>query len=323
MSSYLVIGTGSIGRRHIQCLLEMGVGDVSIAEPAEKNRHAAEKDFNIKESFADIDQALQRDYEGVVVAVPNNLHAEIGCKVIEKNLNLLLEKPIEINIEAARKIEKAVKEKGVVCLIGYCLRFEAGLRKVFEIIESGQLGKIYSVDCNVGHFLPDWRPGIDYRSTYSAKRAQGGGICLDLSHEFDYFRWLFGEPKEVLSVAKKVSDLEIDVEDLAESIITTDRGIIGRVHMDYLSRVPHRQMSINASDGKLEYNLNTKQLKTFYKGDDRWVIKEFAKERNAMYKDQLAHFIDCIHNRTQPLITAADATRTLKLALWVRDGVKL
>ena len=323
MGYILVIGAGSIGRRHIQCLLEMGVGDVLIAEPAEKNRLAAEKDFDVKESFADIDQALERDYEGVVVAVPNFLHREVGCKVIDKKLNLLLEKPIEIALEPAVKIAEAVKSNGVVCLVGYCLRFEAGLREIFEIIGSGRLGKIYSVDVSTGHYLPAWRPGIDYRLTYSSQKAQGGGVCLDLSHEFDYFRWLFGEAKEVLSVARKVSDLEIDVEDLAECIITTESGIIGRVHLDYLSRVPDRRLSINGSEGKLEYDLNARKLKTFYEGDDEWKIKEFDKDRNLMYKGQLGHFIDCVQKGTEPLITADDAIKTLELALRVRSSFDL
>ena len=103
MWDFLVIGAGSIGRRHIQCLSEMGICDICIAEPADKNRLAAEKNFDIKESFSDVDQALERDYEGVVVAVPNFLHAEVGCKVIEKKMNLLLEKPIEMDIESVPK----------------------------------------------------------------------------------------------------------------------------------------------------------------------------------------------------------------------------
>ena len=323
MRDFLVIGTGSIGRRHVQCLSEMGVCDICIAEPAEKNRLAAEKDFDIKESFADVDQALERDYEGVVVAVPNFLHAEVGCKVIEKKMNLLLEKPIEINLESALKIAEAARVNKVVCMVGYCLRFETGLREVFKIVQSGRLGKIYSVDMSIGHYLPDWRAGIDYRSTYSGKRAQGGGVCLDLSHEFDYFRWFFGEAKDVVSVVKKVSDLEIDVEDVADCIITTESGVIGRIHLDYLSRVAERRLSINGSKGKLEYDLNTRELKTFYAGDKGWQEKKFDAERNLMYKSQFGHFLDCVRQGKEPLITAEDAVKTLKLALRVRSSFDL
>lgn len=323
MNDFLVIGTGSIGRRHIQCLKDLGVFNIYIADVSEANRQLTQKLFDIKQSFANVDEALEKHYDGVIVAVPNHLHAAVACKVIRKKLNLIIEKPVETNLESAKRIQEAVKQNGVICLVAYCLRFDPGMQKVFEVLQSSRLGQVYSVDISAGRYLPDWRPGVDYKSVYSASKSQGGGVCLDLSHEFDYFRWLFGEAKDVVSVVRKTSDLEIDVEDIAECIITLEKGVIARIHLDYLSRSPRRYLYINGQDGTLEYNLASNQLKLFFPHDNLRQYKQFSTERNVMYRNQLQHFFDCVEQVKQPLITADDAVKTLELALRVRSSLRL
>ena len=320
INNILVIGTGSIGRRHIQCLKELDVASIYICDPDEGNRALAESLYSIKGSFVSLDEALERDYDAAIVAAPNHLHSAIACQIIENGIDLIIEKPIEINLENAYKIQRAVKDKGVICLVAYCLRFDPAMQQVQAILKSGSLGKIYSADISAGQYLPDWRPGIDCRKVYSSKKSQGGGVCLDLSHEFDYFRWLFSEVKEIKSIAKRVSDLEIDVEDICETILLCENGTIGRIHIDYLSRSPRRSLSVTGSDGTLEYDFVTSRLKIYQAGDDFCKYKRFNTERNVLFKNQLKHFFECIEERKQPIITPDDAVKTLKLALIARSS---
>jgi len=322
MEDFLVIGSGSIGRRHVQCLKDLGVANVYICEPVEATRKLTEQLYDIRESFAMVEEALERHYDGVMVAVPNHLHAEVACKVIEKKLDLLIEKPIEINLPAARRIQDAVEQHNVICQVAYVFRFDPALSKAYGIVKSGRLGKIYSADLTAGQYLPDWRPGIDYRTNYSAIKAQGGGICLDHSHEFDYFRWFFGEAKEVMSVVDRTSDLEIDVEDIAESLIVCENGMIGRVHLDCLSRAARRHLYVNGSEGMLECDIRSGELRTFIGGSDHWQYWNFGTERNVRYREQLKHFFECVKERKQPLVTAADGVKTLELTLKVRGSSK-
>ena len=143
-----------------------------------------------------------------------------------------------------------------------------------------------------------------------------------MSHEFDYFRWFFGEAKEVMSVVGRVSDLEIDVEDMADSLIVCENGTIGRVHMDYLSRAARRKLYVNGSKGLLECNIITGELKTFIAGSDHWQYWNFGTERNVRYRKQLEHFFECVKKRKQPKVTAADGVKTLELLLKVRESYK-
>lgn len=314
----LIVGTGSIGRRHIQCLKELGASNICICDPDKDNRALTENLYSIESSFVSLDEALERDYDVAIVAAPNHLHSAIACKIIKKGIDLIIEKPIEINIENAYEIQKKVIDNNVICLVAYCLRFDPVMQQIQGILKSGSLGKIYSADISVGQYLPEWRPDIDYRNVYSAKKSQGGGVCLDLSHEFDYFRWLFGEVKEVKSFAGKISALEIDVEDICESILVCEKGTVGRIHLDYLSRMPRRRLYINGSEGIIEYDFISSELKVYQVDSELCKYKRFNIERNVLFKSQLKHFFDCVKERKQPMVTVDDAIRTLKLAIEIR-----
>jgi predicted dehydrogenase len=318
LENFLVIGAGSIGRRHIECLKDIGVENIYVCDLNDENCSLIKKKFDIKEIFSDIDKALKRHFDAALVATPTYLHADISCKVIEKEIPVIIEKPIEIDIANAVKIQDCIEKHNTPCLIAYCLRFDVGLQKIHQILSSGKLGKIYSVDINIGQYLPDCRPGIDYRKVYSSKKSRSGGICLDISHEFDYFRWLFGEPKKIMAISRKISDLEIDAEDIAEALIETENGTIGHVHIDYFSRLMHRQLRIDASGGAIEYDLFSRRLTVKLQGDESEHTEQFETERNTIYCDQLKHFVDCVKGKTKPLISAADAIKTLKFALEVQ-----
>jgi predicted dehydrogenase len=233
---------------------------------------------------------------------------------------VLLEKPIEVDLEAAKKIQEAAKKHNVVCQVGYCLRFNSAVEYIHDILAQGKLGRLLHADMTAGHYLPDWRPGIDFRKVYSANRSQGGGVCLDLSHELDYFRWFLGEPSDVRSFVQRISALEIDVEDISEVIVRTDNGAVGHIHLDYLSRAVRRKLSIIAEKGNIEYDFVTGTLEMYEAGDQFWKKRIYADDRNEMYKKQFQHFMNCVKTRSKPLVDAQDAIKTLEFALRIRDN---
>lgn len=320
MNKVLVVGAGSIGRRHIQCLKELGVSNVFVCEPVEANQKQVCSMFDIREIFVDLSDALRNAYDGVIVCVPNHLHAAVTVPILEKGMPVLLEKPIEVEIAAARKIKEVATRHKVICQIGYCLRFSGAMEQIRRIIDDGTLGNVWCADIMVGQYLPDWRPGVDYRKIYSALKGHGGGVCLDLSHELDYFRWLFGEPVHIQSQVQKISGLEIEVEDVAETIVRTDRGTIGRIHLDYLSRALRRRLSIVAEKGNIEYDFVSGMLEIYEAGSDFWKRRLCNEERNSMFKKQLRHFMDCVQHKSKPLVDSEDAIKTLEFALKLRQG---
>jgi len=322
MKQVLVVGTGSIGRRHIQCLKELGVPDVFVCEPVEENANLVRSMFDIRGVFNDLSQALEHTFDGAIICVPNHVHAAVAVPVIERGIPVLLEKPIEVDLAAAHRIQKAIQKNAVVCQIGYCLRFSTAMEKIYSLIEAKTFGKVLCADVTVGQYLPDWRPGVDYRTIYSAIKRQGGGVCLDISHELDYFRWLFGEPVTIQSDVRKISQLEINVEDVAETIVYTASGVLGRIHLDYLSRATRRQLYIVGENGNLQYDFITGMLQIYEAGNEFWKQRTINEDRNIMFKKQLEHFMSSVRKNAKPLIDVDDAIKTLEFAFKIRESFK-
>ena len=116
------------------------------------------------------------------------------------------------------------------------------MRKIKEII---RVKKLWSIHVFCGSFLPDWRPGRDYRETSSARRDAGGGVLLDLSHELDYAQWLAGPIDVDHAVNEKVSDLEIETDDLLLLSGKTKAGAHLQVSLNCFSKKPIRQIIIH------------------------------------------------------------------------------
>jgi len=150
---------------------------------------------------------------------------------------ILVEKPLfdrHHNISSSRHDNIAV---------AYNFRHHPIPQKVMSLLTDKT---IYSAQFHVGQYLPDWRPGTDYTSSYSASRTQGGGVLLDLSHELDLALWLLGPWKRVAAIGGHFSNLDIDSDDQYSLLMETELCPAVTVHMDYLNRTARRGFDIHA-----------------------------------------------------------------------------
>jgi predicted dehydrogenase len=202
-------------------------------------------------------------------------------------------------------------------MVGYNLRFHPPLAALREAICSGRIGRVVSIRAEVGQYLPDWRPGRDYRGTQSAHQSRGGGLILELSHEIDYPMWMLGDIGSVVAKAGKASDLEIDTDDVAELVVTFAGGAIGSIHLDMVQRRPRRLCRVVGTEGTLEWEASSDSVRFFSAADrtecDLW--PGGPCDRNEMYLRELRHFLDCAAGRCQPAVTGEDGRRTLRVAL--------
>jgi predicted dehydrogenase len=159
----------------------------------------------------------------------------------------------------------------------------------------------------------------------SASRDQGGGVLLELSHELDYARWLVGEPSSVFSLAARVSDLEIDVEDLAEVTIRFRDGAVGHVHLDMVQRSATRGCRVIGTDGTLAWSAHDHRVSWYQARSGDWqdLHPPTTVDRNQMYLDELSHFLDCAGGHSAPRVTGTDGKRALELALAARRSSQL
>jgi predicted dehydrogenase len=230
MRSALVIGYGSIGARHARVLAELGVrvGIVSRRGVGEG------------EVFATIESGLEALHPEYVV-VANETVSHVGSLDQLDRLGyrgaILVEKPLSADLPGpcAWAFEQVS--------LAYNLRFHPALQALARYLRTD---RPLLVQAYVGQYLPDWRPGSDYRHSYSAHSALGGGVLRDLSHEIDYLRWLFGGWRRLSALGGKRSKLEIDSDDCWAVLFEGANGLPITLHLNYLDRVSRRQLVVVA-----------------------------------------------------------------------------
>ena len=295
----LVVGLGSIGRRHLKNLRQiLPQAELTVLRSSDRSSHEAppEEASRVVYSF---DDALLHEPRFAVIASPAPFHVEIALRLAERGVHLCIEKPISDRLDRIQDLIGLCRQRGLVLMVAYNLRFAAPLRTLREALMSGRIGTLLGLRIEAGQYLPDWRPNADYRQSVSARRDLGGGALLELSHEIDYARWLAGDIVRVSADVRKLSNLEIDVEDCAELTVNFASGVLGSIHVDMLQRTPTRTCKLIGSEGTLTWDAIVNQVRLFSAETRDWEDLHSAQsiDRNAMYVDELAHFLDCLQDR--------------------------
>lgn len=252
----VVTGTGSIALRHLRNLRQLfPAARLAVVARAEGAGLPAAMRELADECFADLAVALAQPADLGIVATPAPVHAAQAVILAERGIPTLIEKPLAMNAaECARLVELDALAKAPL-LVGYCLRYHPLVAALREKLAGGAIGRVYTLRAEVGQYLPNWRPGTDYRRGVSAQRALGGGALMELSHEIDLVQMLLGAPYAVTAVAARISELETDVEDVAE-IVTRHRvdgqKAVASIHLDLFRRIPRRFIALDGDAGHAE-----------------------------------------------------------------------
>ncbi len=307
---FLVIGCGSIGKRHIRNLIGLGKKDIIAYDPDKNTLDLVNKKFGVKTSN-DINSAI-RDSDAALICSPNHMHTEHMLLCIKNNKDIFVEKPISHNLDRLDMISKKLSGSDRILQVGCNLRFHPILKRLKKMLDEQRIGKIYNVRIEYGSYLPNWRPGTDYSKNYGAKRSMGGGIILDDIHEIDYAYWLFGPFSSVFCKADKISDLKIDTEDNADIIIESDNGYNINIHMDYLQKSPAREFRIIGENGIIKGDINKNEIGIFV---DAWEHENTDFDYNQTYVDEIEDFIRSTEDRSEPAVGIKDGINVLKVAL--------
>lgn len=252
----LVIGYGSIGTRHVKLLKELGCRVAVVSR--------RDIDYHIKyNNIYNAIEAEQPDY--VVIANETYNHFQSlacitklgfqGIVLVEKPLFHLFKKPPANNCQAI--------------FVAYNLRFHPVIQNLYDLLQDE---KILSVQAYCGQYLPLWRPRSNYRMSYSADRAAGGGVLRDLSHELDYLNWILGGWRKLTALGGHFSHLQIDSDDIFSILLETNRCPVVTIHLNYLDRVSRREILVNTDNHTIKADLvkgtlETDSAKEYFKTD--------------------------------------------------------
>ena len=291
-----VIGVGAMGKNHTRLYSELhGVELVGVADVNETLAISVAQSYGCK-AFAGYNDLLDENLDALSIAVPTTLHKKIALDATKKEINVLVEKPIADTIENADEIIKAAREKGVKLMVGHVERFNPAIIKLKELIDSGLLGNVVSISAKrVGLYNP---------------RIKDVGIIIDLgTHNIDIMSYLYGERvKEVYASAGSVVHSH---EDHAIITLNFDSGSSGVIDTNWLTPHKVRNLTVIGSQGIAEVNCIDETLRIF---DQEWV-RDAKIEREEPLKLELMHFIDCVQNDREPVVSGKEGKHALEVAL--------
>jgi predicted dehydrogenase len=311
----LVVGLGSIGARHLRIARSLFPEAEFAALRSTRDAPPANFPVETLKTFFSIDDAIVFAPTVAVIATPAPFHAATAIRLADAGVHLLIEKPLADTLKSCLAIEAAEARSGVVVMVGYNLRFLPSLQVLRAAVDDGRLGRILSVRAEVGQYLPDWRPGRDYRHSVSAQLALGGGALLELSHEIDYLTWIFGDVVEVSALLQQTGSLGIDVEDCVHLTLRFNdrdfrRGLVANVSLDFVRRDPVRRCVVIGECGTLEWDAVLSTVRHFDGVSSTWqVLFDSPNERDATYREEWLDFCTCIANHGKPRVdTSAGVT---------------
>jgi predicted dehydrogenase len=319
VKSVLVVGCGSIGRRHVVNAARFAAVSVADLDSARAKDVAGAIGAV---AFESVEAGLATKPDGVVIAVPHQHHLPLARAALDVAGDVLIEKPLAADLTGVADFlaQAAGRRVRVVCN----MRFHpaiAALRRALPMI-----GRPRFAQAHYGNYLPDMRPGADYRTLYCARAATGGGVILDAIHEIDYLVWLFGGVRRVTAEAGKLSELNIDVEDYASIVLTHASGVRSEIHLDYLQRVKRRGCVIAGSEGTLVWTSEGKsperclvRFRAAGSGDWQVILDQPDLDTAAPYVDLMQRFLEP-QSGDKDLLDARGGAECLAIALAAKQS---
>lgn len=299
---FLIVGYGSMGQRHARNLRKICAKNGLSCSIDLLRTRSTDAPEGIRGVYTSKDQ-FPGTYDAIFIANPTATHYETLVDLIELSGAFFIEKPVfdrtDYDLDFLDREEK-------VLYVAAPMHYKPAISWLKEHFDFSEAFSLRSISSS---YLPDWRPGVDYRKTYSAHKDMGGGVAIDLIHEWDYLQYLIGFPERVHSIIAKRSDLEIDSDDVA--LYIADYGDkTAEIHLDYFGRVPLRKLEIFTKEDTVECDLLTDTI-SFLKAGEQIVLTE---ERDDTQTRELEAFLEMIQGKRESTNDIEHALNTLILA---------
>lgn len=310
-----VVGIGNMGHNHARTYFHLDNADLVAACDIDKKRvEEIAKEYKTK-AFYDYRQMLDSlpDIDLVSIVVPTKFHKEIACFFLEKNINVLLEKPIADTLDAAKKIISTAKKSNAMFTVGHIERFNPAVIKLKEIIEKDKLGKVLSIIARrVGVFPPN---------------VKDTNVFLDLAvHDIDIINFLLNE--KPIKTYKHSSKFHTETNDDAGELFLLYKNSAALIQVNWVTPVKIRSLSVTGTKGYAELDYVSQKLiihkaKVKKRTDVYSEFLKFSKptpffikiQKEEPLKLEIRSFIECINNNLPPLVSTEDALEALKISL--------
>ncbi|MCC6277212.1 MAG: Gfo/Idh/MocA family oxidoreductase [Oligoflexia bacterium] len=315
----LVIGAGSVGKRHCSNLALLGC-DLSAVDPRRDRIEETHEKTPLIGKFLRIEDALRlvNSFHGVVVSSPPKFHLEQTAPFVKARIPVLLEKPLAMNIDSINaflKVVGSINEVSKYILLGYSYRWWPPLISLRKRIQSGEIGKPLHARFTMSAHLADWHPWEPYQEFFMASSDLGGGALLDESHFIDLMLWIFGKPKHITASIDKISNLEIATDDCVDLLAQYNDGFRATIHLDLFGRPHEKSITVTGEHGTLAWSFEPNAIKQASTSESTWEVNSFVGARNDMFLETAREFLSKIDGNLSenPTCSFEDGVEVLRV----------
>ncbi len=305
----LIHGCGYIGEVHLRSILNFKLCEVAICEINGERLDVVAQKYGVEEKYNSLEEALQNDFDGVIICTPNFTHKEDVEKCVMAGLDVMLEKPMSESLASSEAMKELCEKHGKFAFVAYCLRFAKPYQMIKNMITEGRLGKVFGIRASVA----GKKAITDAKTDYRTKRELGGGVISDFSHEIDYSLWFGGKAvKSVKCFGSKAVHKDWDVLDTAELLISCEDDLNISVHMDFLQPYFGRSIEVYGTGGAIRWRDN-ENIKFFDAAKDEWIELDSGIDWDHVYRDEIVHYLDCLRLGKRPIIDEAGGLETFRV----------
>ncbi len=299
MLRVLQVGLGSMGKRRIRNLQELGIKDIIGFDPKEERRKEAQRLYHIQ-TVSDITEGLKKNPNCMIISTPPDLHYKYSKIAIKKNIHFFTE--VNLSSSDISKIIEELKQKKVVGVPSSTMLFHPIIKQLGKLIKKKTIGKPLTVYHHFGHYLPNWHPWEDYRNFYVSKKETGAAREV-VPFELVWMSHLFSDVYSVYGDIDKISTLEANIDDIYQILIEFVNGIKCTFIVDVISEPAINETRITGNKGMIYCDHNTGTIK-IGKGSKWKEIKietgKIAKgykgntPSDSIYVEEMKSFLDAI-----------------------------
>jgi len=312
MKRVLIIGTGSIGERHLRCFLNTGRTVVGIVEINAELRTAIAQRYDVEAAWDSLEKALEETWDAAVIAVPAQWHIPMAHKLADAGIPMLIEKPLSTSLQGIEELIQKVRQSRLPVAVAYVYRYHPLFEKLRELLRSGRFGRLLELIYLSGQNFPHYRPA--YRDIYYARHETGGGALQDaMSHHLNLGEWLAG-PIDRFSVDAAHQRLDgVPVEDTVH-ILARHGEVLASYSLNQYQPQPEQTLTLVCEDGMLRAELHRNRLSWCNETEGPWHVETLAPlERDSWFGRQTVAFLDFLDNTGEVACTLVEAFQTQKV----------
>jgi len=292
----VIVGLGSIGNRHLNNLVEMGIGNLSVV----RRKQSTNKQFSPPTdvtTFHCLADALATNPDFAIICNPSHLHAATAIECLNAGSHVLIEKPLgnTIGPDEQMLIELAEKSDRIVAM-AYCMRSHPVYSRAKELVQSNAIGRCLYAKAWFEGFLPDWHPWEDYKQSYAALPEQGGGVLRTLDHELDFLNWVLGPAESAIGEAINSDGIEIAADDVAMYLLKHPGGVRSQVTTAFCRKPQSRGFEFVGEQGVVSFRHEegTLWISGGQRSEAESVLVAHNEDIAQMYVRMVGDFLDIV-----------------------------